>query len=38
MTNLEKIDSAIVTTLDAHPDYSEIMKDILLKQIVGHIM
>lgn len=34
MTNLEKIDSAIITTLEAHPDYNDIMGDILLKKIL----
>lgn len=34
MTNLEKIDCAIMTTLEAHPDYNEIMGDILLKKLL----
>lgn len=34
MTNLEKLDCAIMTTLEAHPDYQDIMGDILLKKLL----
>lgn len=34
MTNLEKIDCAVTTTLELHPDYQEIMADILMKKIL----
>lgn len=34
MTNLEKIDFAVLTTLKAHPDYSEIMTEILTKKLL----
>ena len=34
MTNLEKIDFAVLTTLGAHPDYSEIMTEILTKKLL----
>lgn len=34
MTNLEKIDCAVTTTLELHPDYQEIMADILMKKII----
>ena len=34
MTNLEKIDFAVLTTLNAHPDYSEIMTEILTKKLL----
>ena len=34
MTNLEKIDCAVITTLEAHPDYSEIMTEILTKKLL----
>lgn len=34
MTNLEKIDCAIETTLKAHPDYEEIMADVLMKKVL----
>lgn len=34
MTNLEKIDFAVITTLEAHPDYHEIMADVLLKKLL----
>lgn len=34
MTNLEKIDCAIKTTLEAHPDYYEIMTAILMKKLL----
>lgn len=34
MTNLEKIDFAVFTTLNAHPDYDEIMTAILTKKLL----
>ena len=34
MTNLEKIDCAVTTTLEAHPDYHEIMVEILMKKLL----
>lgn len=34
MTNLEKIDCAVTTTLKAHPDYSEVMTEILTKKLL----
>lgn len=33
MTNLEKIDCAVLTTLHAHPEYHEVMTDILMKKM-----